>query len=99
MGRTAAGIARQIDDGAVHAASTLDGAWMLLASWCMTIEEARDDSEQPVTEESAHLAHTMAIALGIPHLPPGATFNSRNYDVRNSVASAALLRAMFDGDT
>ena len=27
------------------------------------------------------------------------TYNSRNYDVRNCVASAALLQAMFDGDT
>lgn len=87
------------DDGAAHAASTLDGARMVLASWCMTIEEIRDDPEQPVTGESAHLAHTIAIALGVPHLLRGTTYNSRNYDVRNCVASAALVQAMFDGDT
>ncbi len=34
----------------------------------MTIEEARDDPEQLATGESARLAHTMATALGVPHL-------------------------------
>lgn len=99
IGRIAASIARQIDDDAIHAASTLDGARMVLASWCMTVEEARDDPEQSVTTESAYLAHGIASALGMPHLLRGTTTNPRGFYARRSVQTAALLRAMFDGDT
>jgi len=65
----------------------------------MTVEEARDDLEQPVTTESAYLAHSIATALGVPHLMRGTTYSPRGYNVRHSVEAAALLRAMFDGDT
>ncbi|MBD8551817.1 hypothetical protein [Sphingomonas sp. CFBP 8764] len=99
MGRIAAVISRQIDDDAVHAASTLDGARMVLALWCMTVEEARDDPEQPVTTQSAWLAHSIATGLGVPHLLRGTTNSRRDYDVCRSVEVAALLRGMFDGDT
>ena len=99
MGRIAKEIAHQIDDGAVHAASTLDGARLVLAAWCMKVEEARDDPELPVTIESADLAHTIAISLGVPHLLRGTTTSPRDFFVRHSVETAALLRAMFDGDT
>lgn len=99
MGRTAKEIAYEIDNGAVHAASTLDGARMVLAAWCMKVEEARDDPELPVTIESACLAHNIATSLGLPHLLRGTTDNPRSGDVRFSVEKAALLRAMFDGNT
>jgi hypothetical protein len=99
MGRIAREIACEIDNGAVHAASTLDGARMVLASWCMKVEEARDDPELPVTIESAYLAHSIAISLGVPHLLRGTTTDPRGFFVRHSVEAATLLRAMFDGDT
>ena len=99
IGRIASNIAREIDNGAVHAASTLDGARMVLAAWCMKVEEARRDPELLVSVESADLAHSIAISLGVPHLLRGTTTHPRDFYSCRSVGRAALLRAMFDGNT
>lgn len=104
-GRIAAGIARQIDDGAVHAASTLDGARMVLASWCMTIEEIRDDPEQPATGQSAHLAHGDGrdygdedlIRLGRRHADGRALFDRATWTPPKTKLSLMAMRAMDGG--
>lgn len=99
MGRIGKDIACEIDNGAVHAANSLDGARMVLAAWCMRVEEARDAPERAVSVESAGLALSIAVSLGVPHLLRGTTTSPRGGQTRFSVEAAVLLRAMFDGNT
>lgn len=99
LGRIAKDIACEIDNGVVHAATTLDGARMVLAAWCMRVEEERDDPDFPVSVESADLAHSIAISLGVPHLLRSTTNSPRGSQTRFSVEAAVMLRAMFDGNT